>query len=211
MFLGGDTVPSTTFFNLPEEKRERLLKAAKDEFSRVPLGEASINRIVKAAGIPRGSFYMYFRDKLDLACYVMDNHVNRAIDFYKETLREENGDVFKAYFRMIDVLLDECVSAENLSMFRNFAAYFLNNLSEPFVLPPPSARMDGLSEEFSGLANFNLKDRQHLRDCADVLIAVTRDEFAGLMIGRKNVREVRSSLKRKVEILKNGMLGEKDR
>ena len=48
-------MPSTTFYNLPEEKRERLLAAARAEFARTSYAEASVNRIIQAAGIPRGS------------------------------------------------------------------------------------------------------------------------------------------------------------
>ena len=59
-------MPSATFYNLPEEKRERLLRAAREEFSRVPYESASVNRIIQSAGIPRGSFYMYFTDKEEL-------------------------------------------------------------------------------------------------------------------------------------------------
>lgn len=62
-------MPSKTFFHLPAEKRERLLLAAEEEFARVPYAEASINRMIRAAGIPRGSFYMYFRDKEELFHY----------------------------------------------------------------------------------------------------------------------------------------------
>jgi len=65
-------VPKQTFFNLPNEKRETLIRAAKTEFSRVPLYEASIANIVKEADIPRGSFYQYFEDKNDLYFYLLD-------------------------------------------------------------------------------------------------------------------------------------------
>ena len=64
-------MPSKTFFHLPAEKRERLLLAAEEEFARVPYAEASINRMIRAAGIPRGSFYMYFRDKEELFHYLL--------------------------------------------------------------------------------------------------------------------------------------------
>ena len=50
-------MPTTTFFNLPPPKREKLLRAAVAEFARRPYGEVSINRIIQAAEIPRGSFY----------------------------------------------------------------------------------------------------------------------------------------------------------
>ena len=56
-------MPSATFLNLPPEKRERFLRAARTEFARVPYADASINRMIRAAGIPRGSFYMYFANK----------------------------------------------------------------------------------------------------------------------------------------------------
>ena len=49
-------MPSATFYNLPEETRERLLRAAREEFSRVPYESASVNRIIQSAGIPRAAF-----------------------------------------------------------------------------------------------------------------------------------------------------------
>ena len=52
-----------TFLRLPEEKRNRFLEAAWEEFTSVPFEEASINKIVRRAKIPRGSFYQYFSDK----------------------------------------------------------------------------------------------------------------------------------------------------
>ena len=64
-------MPTQTFFNLPPPKREKLLRAAVTEFARRPYGEVSINRIIQAAEIPRGSFYQYFTDKTDLFRHVL--------------------------------------------------------------------------------------------------------------------------------------------
>ena len=61
-----------TFLKLPQEKRERILEAAWAEFETVSFAEASINRIIRRAGISRGSFYQYFTDKEDLFIYLMD-------------------------------------------------------------------------------------------------------------------------------------------
>lgn len=49
-------MPKITFYNLSIEKREKLINAVKQEFSRVPLSQASISNIVKSARIPRGVF-----------------------------------------------------------------------------------------------------------------------------------------------------------
>lgn len=42
------------------------------EFSEHGYQESSISSIIKKAKIPRGSFYQYFEDKLDLYKYVVE-------------------------------------------------------------------------------------------------------------------------------------------
>ena len=58
-----------TFYKLPEEKRRRITDSAMDEFTSRPYEKTSINRIIEAAGIPKGSFYQYFDSKDDLYIY----------------------------------------------------------------------------------------------------------------------------------------------
>lgn len=58
-----------TFYKLPEEKRRRITDSAMDEFTSRPYEKTSINRIIEAAGIPKGSFYQYFDSKDDLYTY----------------------------------------------------------------------------------------------------------------------------------------------
>lgn len=64
-------MPKQTFFNLPEEKRNLLCVCALNEFEVHSFDQASINRIVEAAGIAKGSFYQYFDDKKDLFLYLI--------------------------------------------------------------------------------------------------------------------------------------------
>jgi AcrR family transcriptional regulator len=59
-------MPKPTFFNLPEDKRARIVELAIDEFAMHPFAEASLSRIVARAGIAKGSVYQYFDDKLDV-------------------------------------------------------------------------------------------------------------------------------------------------
>lgn len=59
-------MPKETFFNLPESKRLLIEDAAMDEFATWGYDNASINRIVEACQIAKGSFYQYFEDKKDL-------------------------------------------------------------------------------------------------------------------------------------------------
>ncbi len=63
-------MPKDTFHNLSKEKKKRIFDAAVQEFSIRRFSDASINQIVKNAGIPKGSFYQYFADKEDLYLYI---------------------------------------------------------------------------------------------------------------------------------------------
>lgn len=65
-------MPNKTFFNLSDEKRCRIVDAALQEFAAHSFNEASINRIIKDAEIPKGSFYQYFKNKEDLYLYFLD-------------------------------------------------------------------------------------------------------------------------------------------
>ncbi|HHY36369.1 MAG TPA: TetR/AcrR family transcriptional regulator [Firmicutes bacterium] len=64
-------MPRATYFNLDPDKQERIFAAAVAEFAARPFSEASINQIVKKAGISRGSFYQYFENKEDLYLYMI--------------------------------------------------------------------------------------------------------------------------------------------
>lgn len=105
-------MPSKTFFNLSAEKREKLLTAAKDEFSTHPFSDASINRIIRAAGIPRGSFYMYFEDKADLFYYLLRDYTNSFRDLLVFCLNQSRGNIFDACLLLFDRIFDQ-YSKEN--------------------------------------------------------------------------------------------------
>lgn len=97
-------MPTSTFFNLAPAKREKLLDCARAEFARVPFAEASINRIIQAAQIPRGSFYMYFADKQDLFQHIIGAYRAQVLELLAQALRAQGGDLFAAMPRLFDDL-----------------------------------------------------------------------------------------------------------
>lgn len=74
-------MPRETFFNLPEDKRDRILQIAIDEFAENTYKTVSISRIVARAGIAKGSFYQYFEDKKDLFLYLMELAAQEKVKF----------------------------------------------------------------------------------------------------------------------------------
>lgn len=97
-------MPKDTFLNLPEQKRRRIFEAAVDEFAEKRFTEASINSIVKAAGIPRGSFYQYFADKEDLYLYMLGEIGKEKMKVVMEAgMLESDAGFFEVYEHMFKV------------------------------------------------------------------------------------------------------------
>ena len=105
-------MPSSTFFRLPEEKRQRLLDAAREEFCAAPFDEVSINRIIRNAHIPRGSFYQYFSDKTDLFQYLLGDMRHYFFQNLMQILEETKGDLFEVPLRAFDRFLDQSGQAD---------------------------------------------------------------------------------------------------
>jgi len=68
-------MPKPTFHNLPPDKRQRITDAAIDEFGAVPYVKATLDRIVEAAGISKGSMYQYFEGKADLYRWLLTEYL----------------------------------------------------------------------------------------------------------------------------------------
>jgi len=63
-------MPSPRFARLPSEQRQAIERAALTEFAAHGFHDASLNRMIQAAGISKGSLYYYFDGKEDLYAHV---------------------------------------------------------------------------------------------------------------------------------------------
>ena len=106
-----------TFLRLPEEKRDRVLNAAWDEFTTVSFAKASVNRIVRAAGIPRGSFYQYFEDKSDLFHYLMEQIHDQLTEDYQKVLARADGNLFRSILMSYDMIAAEQKRGKMIPVF----------------------------------------------------------------------------------------------
>lgn len=86
-------MPKPRFYNLPQEKQDRVMNSAINEFSRVPVNEFSINRIIQEANISRGSFYQYFEDKEDIIHEIMISYKNFLINTALEYLKNVSSNI----------------------------------------------------------------------------------------------------------------------
>lgn len=94
-------MPKKTFYNLTQKKQDRILNAAINEFSSYPFKSASINRIIKEANIPRGSFYQYFDNKKDIYLYVFEHMTSVKMTYLGDDINNPNDYPFVDLFEIL--------------------------------------------------------------------------------------------------------------
>lgn len=171
-------MPKETFYRLPDEKRERIMAAAEREFLENTFEAASINRIIKEAAIPRGSFYQYFEDKKDIFLYIVSTHKNEAFGFVESFIKDSDGDVFSFMRKAIDFMISAECSEKVEGMKRIF--------SQPWVFDMiVSDTMKGKQEEANTPKGIMFKyiDKNQLNvENDDELIALI-NIFASISLG----------------------------
>jgi AcrR family transcriptional regulator len=71
-------VPTSTWERLDPQRRDRVLRAAMQEFGRHGYSTGSLNVIAREAGVAKGSLFQYFADKFDFFSHVAE-HTSLAI------------------------------------------------------------------------------------------------------------------------------------
>ena len=98
-------MPSPTFFNLPQAKQQRLMDAIWQEFTTVSYMDASINKIIQAAEISRGSFYQYFSGKQDVFAYLLQTFLESGRSMFQAQLTVHGSNLFDAILGMYDLIV----------------------------------------------------------------------------------------------------------
>lgn len=201
-------MPSDTFFHLPEEKRARFLAAARAEFARASYAEASINQIIRKAGIPRGSFYMYFQDKEELFRYLLCDYTQQMTVQLCRLLDEAEGDLFEAFLRFFDLALKHLRTPDGDASLRNLMDILRRNagIQVTAVVDP-----EHLGEQLLGLLRphvrkerLSLEREGDLDDMLGLLLGVTIPAL-GSALSQADQEAVRVRYQNMLRLLKRGM------
>jgi AcrR family transcriptional regulator len=177
-------LPSLTFFHLPEDKKEKILRAIKDEFARVPFNQVSINKIIQAAGISRGSFYQYFADKSDMLAYVMSDYQRQLLARVKENLRASGGDIFKVFSDILDFSL-EFVTEQKTNQFCMNLFADIAILAGLISMQSQNEVQTILRNELTPFVDIDPLDLRSDRDLPimiEILSSLTRDTIAAIFL-----------------------------
>lgn len=104
-------MPRPRFHKLLPGQQAAILRAALDEFAAHGFSAASLNRIIDAAGISKGSMYYYFDDKEELYAHVARGELGRLFEsagpFPIPTARDPDAfwSTLEDYYRRIMIAL----------------------------------------------------------------------------------------------------------
>ena len=195
-------MPTTTFFNLPPPKREKLLHAAAAEFSRRPFSEVSINRIIQAAAIPRGSFYQYFADKTDLFRHLLRCYDRQLEDAIRISLDRCGGRPLELPLALYDLVLSHV--QERRGEFSLFLGILRQNMGMDAgqLLSLPEMVVLVLEEaDWSGLALDGQEERLAL---LDLLLSAAGQALMAACCGKLTPEESRARLALKTALIRRG-------
>lgn len=200
---------SETFLRLPEEKRTRFLDAAWNEFSRVPFSEASINKIVRQARIPRGSFYQYFSDKEELFFHLLGGMLEHFLDEYSKVLSLHHGDIFQTQADCYDRVLTEQdldpLFARGITLLRLNPTFLLDH----FVQKIPAYV---IWEAVRGHIDHGMFQNEDTEKQAFVMsLGVLVIALSASMTWPERTEVNRRELRQRLALLKNGSLAETPR
>ena len=198
-------MPSETFFRLPEEKRNRFLNAAWEEFSTVRFADVSINQIVRRAGIPRGSFYQYFAGKDDLFAYLLEEVRAHVQEEYRRVLKDNGGDVFQAQLDCFDRIAGQDLSQD--PVMERCMKFMRNNQGVDIqkLLPtrPGQRLLDGLWDVID-LSSLREPTQEYGRIVFCLLMAALGSAFMDAMLCPEDRASFREELAAKLEIVRHG-------
>lgn len=196
-------MPKVLFFEINAQKKERILKAAIQEFSSRKYAEASINQIIKEADISRGSFYQYFEDKDDLYFYIISTVINEtAYTFLKDFLASQPDDIFAVYEAMftynLHLLSDQKYQAFFKNMYLGMDYRLQQKLKEIFSV----IRAEILEGNLNKLRIKSGYDNLGFQELMNILELSNRDLLMQFIVHPLGKNAIMDAYQRRIQILR---------
>ncbi len=202
---------SITFLNLKEEKKNRILNAALDEFSVTSFSDASITSIVRKAKISRGSFYQYFGSKENLYQYLVSNlYVKHRQDLW-DRLNEHSGNLYDALMDFYDQYIDEIVNSKHFSFYKNtflHVNHYLIGKEGLFSLSnQPSTRVEEQEEfiDVIDMEGLRTESKEELLEFIYFIVNLIHHMIVDGFINNLSLEEIKSKSFRAVDWLYYGI------
>lgn len=140
---------------MAQDTKDRILRAAHDQFYRCGFHAVGLDAILDAVGVTKTTFYKYFETKDDLVRDVLRWHDRWWRDHFSDLLRKHGGDSPRDRLLAIFDALEEVLAEDS------FNGCFFINVAVQFPLPHDPAHqaaaehkraMESILRELAGFA-----------------------------------------------------------
>lgn len=200
-------MPSETFLRLSQSKKNTLLKAAQKEFQSHLMEDVSINQIIKNAGISRGSFYTYFKDKEDLYSYLLKQFKEDLYASILTHLQKSKGDFIESSKEIFEETLAYCTKEENKDFFKNVFLNLKYTSDKRMEWKPSKEQRKKYKEEIlknidSSLYNL---EQEEILDAFGLVMIMTNISMTYIFMNPENKDKEKEIYKKRLHMLKYGI------
>lgn len=198
-----------TFYNLPKEKRNKIIEVTRKEFSQGHKKKITINNVIEKAGISRGSFYQYFDDKLDLVSIVVDDMLEKVSSFLQKELITNNGNIFIIPLKIYDIMI-----AQNNDLSKLMSIGFQNDQNSDLVEDYMQYRWHHNSPfdnilKYIDTSDFEDKSEDNISCVVYMLMGLIKTSIFNVKNGINSKEKERELLIRKIRIIEHGAVRDK--
>ena len=124
----GNNMPSETFNNLSEDKKDRIITSLKNTFAKKSIFDASVKEVVEDLKIARGSFYQYFDDLQEAYFVILNSELGDIHSLFIDVFRKQRGDIRAALIEYGKKLRKLLFEPKTYNIYKNYFIYWNENL-----------------------------------------------------------------------------------
>ena len=204
-------MPTETFLKLPQEKKNKIIKSAKLEFTRANLQEASIKNIAQGAEMARASFYQYFESKEDLLNYILTKDGQSGYQKIIHILEKAKGDLFEASILFYDDIIQKSFDKNNMAFYQKVFENIKTSQDTIFTMQFHQKKKEKLKKALTliNVENLRIQKQEDLMIMINMLMTITKKAVVSSF--QYDTKELaRENYLRQLEMLQYGMLKKKE-
>jgi len=203
-------MPKDTFFNLPKEKQEKVLKVAIEEFAKNGYQKCSIQTIADRAGIAKGSMYQYFDSKKELFFYILELGGQEKMKIAAEIMHQNPA---QSFFRMMEAMfiVGMRFAVQHQELYRIYQD--LQETAPHEIRQEFNSRMESLGKHYYSALIRQAVEKGDVRDdinedLISFIFYTLLRSFADFLIEKTDINDEDAHnefIKQFMEVIKNGI------
>lgn len=199
-------MPKSTYYNLSDDKKERIFNAGVLELSYHDLFDASVNTIVRIANISKGSFYQYFEDKDEFYWYIVTEVIFGTVEKYETLLLKHEGDFLQTEEELFNALLDLFDDTKYRNLLANVYRRSYLELKSKISNRASTIYFDMYDVLMKfGFKGYNIRSKDDFLIAFEMVRNISNHTIMTMIVDNLSKNDTKALYSRQIEYLSNGL------